>query len=269
MTALIEHLRFEWRAAVRNPSQLLLSYLFPIGFFLLVGAILPDLNPRFGADMVPAFAVFALIAGNVLGLPSPMVEQRASGVLRAYRVLGVPDASAIGVPAASSMFHSLIAASVLSMLCPLLYGGQPPERWALYGLALALGAFALAGIGTLIGVVSSSSRATVLWSQLVFLPSTLLGGLMVPFAALPARARPLSMLLPSTHVLQLIDGAAYRRPVAIEPWVSALALAGCGVLCFWLSARLYNTEKRGLQPRKGLLVLLAFAPFALSSLAAL
>jgi ABC-2 type transport system permease protein len=41
-------------------------------------------------------------------------------------------------------------------------------------------------LGMLIGVISGGARATVLWAQMIFLPSMLLGGLMMPLDVLLA-----------------------------------------------------------------------------------
>jgi len=266
MRAFAEYMRCEWQAALRHPSSLLLSYLFPIGFFFVVGGIMPQLNPAFRGFMVPTFAVFALLAGGVLGLPTPHVEQRAAGVLRAFRVVGVPDSHVIAVPALSAVLHILFAATVISVLAVLIYRGDAPVHWLRYAAVLALAAFAFTGLGSLIGVVSASSRATTLWSQLIFLPSTLVGGLMIPLSALPPGVRPASALLPSTHIMQLFDVIAYGRPALIDPWWSALSLLACGAIAFALSAALYSTEQRDLTGRRGLWVLAAFVPFAATAL---
>ncbi len=48
MNAFLHHFSFEIRTGVRNKQLLLMNYLFPLGFYLLMGFIMPQINPPFG-----------------------------------------------------------------------------------------------------------------------------------------------------------------------------------------------------------------------------
>ena len=124
--------------------------------------------------------------------------------------------------------------------------------------AVAIGTFS--ALGALIGVISASSRATVLWSQLIFLPSMLIGGLMVPLALLPASMVGVAGMLPSARAMQAFLGLAYGRPTTLDPVVSLAVLAATGVLALALAIYLFNWDRvnqvrRG-HPALALLVLL-------------
>lgn len=264
MTAVSEHLRFELRSMVRQPSQLLLSYLFPLGFFLFMGAVMPRLNPAAAATLVPAFALFAVFTGGILGLPAPLVESRRLGVTRSFRVIGVTDRAALGVPALANAVHGLAAATLVALVGPLLFDAAPPVHPVGFAGVLVLAAFAFTGLGSLIGVVSSDSRSTVLWSQSIFLPSMLLGGLLMPESALPEGLRRFSALLPTTHLMRLQDAFAYGRAPASGLWVDALAVFATGLVAFTLAGRLYGAEEQATGARRSLWVLAALLPLALT-----
>ncbi|MDP3232247.1 MAG: ABC transporter permease [Myxococcales bacterium] len=265
MHALLEHVRVEWRSALRSPSQLLMAWLFPLGFALVIGGVMPKLNPAFGAQMVAAFALMAVVTGTILGLPGPIVEARAAGVLRGFRVLGVPDAASLGVPGISAALHAIPAALVAALLTRLLFDGEAPTRSLVFVGVVALAAFTFSGLGALIGVVSTSARATVLYSQLIFLPSMLLGGMMVPFAALPANMRPVALLLPTTHVMQLFDGLAYGRATTLAAGSHVGALVVSGLVAWGLALVLFDTEPREVKAWKGVFVLVALLPLAITA----
>ena len=117
--------------------------------------------------------------------------------------------------------------------------------------------------GVLIGVISPSSRMTVLWSQIVFLPSMLLGGLMLPYKMLPAIAGKAAQLLPATQAMNAFNGLAMGKVAAFSPWGSVIMLFVSGVLGFGLAVYLFswdsrNTTRRG-HPLLALLVLLPYA----------
>jgi ABC-2 type transport system permease protein len=265
MSAFANHFAFEFKTGLRNPNLLLLNYLFPFGFYVAMGAVMTKINPGFTEVMVPSLAVFAILASTILGLPSPLVEDREAGVYRSFKINGVPALSILVIPALTTIFHALIAATLIAVTAPLLFGGTPPQSWAALFGVLVVTAFACGGIGALIGVISSNSRATVLWSQLIFIPSMLIGGLMIPLSMLPPEVRPLSALLPSTQAMQAIQGLAYGQDTVIPPLAALAALAGGALLSFGLATYLFNWDTRNAS-RRGhpVMALLAWVPYALT-----
>lgn len=266
MSAIAEHFRVELRSMLRHPAQLLLSYLFPLGFFLFMGAVMPRLNPGATATLVPAFSLFAILTGAILGLPTPLVELRRQGVARAFRVIGVPDGSTVGVPAAANAAHGLLAATAVTLIGATAFQADAPRHLLAYGLILLLAAFVFTGLGTLIGVVSNDARASVLWSQSLFLPSMLLGGLVMPVSALPEGLRRVSSVLPTTHLMRLHDALAFEGAPATALWVDVLALVATGALAYGLALRLHATEERGASGLRGLWVFVALGPLAATML---
>lgn len=267
MNALVNHFSFEFRTGLRNPSLLLLHYLFPLGFYALMGAVMTQINPSFKAGMVPAMVIFAGLAGTILALPGPLVEAREAGVFRSFKTNGVPAPAILSLPALASMIHVLIVSAIIAVTGPALFGGAAASNPAAFALITAAVAFTLAGFGALIGVISANSRATVLWSQLIFLPSMLLGGLMLPVEMLPASMRPVSGLLPTTHAMQAYLGLAYGQPAAFAPWLSLAALCASGILAFGLAIYLFNWDSRNLARRgQPALALLALVPYVVAIL---
>ncbi|MDH5505458.1 MAG: ABC transporter permease, partial [Acidimicrobiia bacterium] len=118
-----------------------------------------------------------------------------------------------------------------------------------------------------IGVVSSNSRVVILWSQLVFIPSMLLGGIMIPYGELTPGVAKASQLLPATQAMNAFRGLAMGESADFDPWVSIISLLACGVVGFGLALFLFrwdshNTVRRG-HPALGFLVL---APLAFTLL---
>jgi ABC-2 type transport system permease protein len=135
----------------------------------------------------------------------------------------------------------------------------------MFALVALITAFACGAIGALIGVVSANAQATMLWSQLIFLPSMLIGGLMMPLSFVPEVMRPFSALLPAAHAMQAFDGLAYDRATVFDPTVSLIVLFTSGLLAFGLAVYLFNWDSKN-QSRRGhpLMALLALAPFVIS-----
>ncbi len=103
MIAFINHFSFEFRTGIRNKQLLLMNYLFPLGFYLMMGYIMPAINPLFLDRLVPALVVFAILAATLLGLPDPLVKAREDGIFRSYKINGIPAISILVIPAATTI----------------------------------------------------------------------------------------------------------------------------------------------------------------------
>ncbi len=260
MNAFIHHFAFEFRTGIRNKQLLLMNYLFPLGFYLMMGLIMAEINPSFRENIIPAMVVFGILSAMFLGIPDPLVNARENGVFRSFKINGIPSSSILIIPAITTMLHLVIVTALITITAPWLFDAPLPVNWFNYGIIFLVMAFACAGISVLIGVVSPNSRMTVLWSQLIFVPSMLLGGLMLPYNMLPDIAGKIAQLLPATQAMNAYTGLAMQKVADFSPWGSVLVLLIGGILAFGLAAYLFswdsrNTTRRG-NPLLALLVLL-------------
>jgi ABC-2 type transport system permease protein len=262
MTAFIHHFAFEFRTGIRNKQLLLMNYLFPLGFFLMMGVVMGGINPAFLDSMTPGMVVFAVLAATLLGIPDPLVNSRENGVFRSYKINGIPSLSILVIPALTTMLHLTIVTALITAAAPLLFEAPIPENWLNYGVIFLALAFAMAGISVLIGVVAPNSRVTVLYSQLFFIPSILLGGLMFPFSMLPEAAGTVAKLLPATHAMNAFNGLAMGGAADFYPWGSVLALFAGGFTAFAVAVFLFSWDSRNSE-RRGhpLLALVGLVPY--------
>ena len=265
MTAFAHHFAFEFKTGLRNSTLLFMNYLFPLGVYAMMGLVMTQVNPMFVDTLFPAMTVFVILGGTILGLPSPLVEAREAGIYRSYKINGVPAASIVAIPMLTTMFHALIVATVVALTAAPLFGGIAPSHWLPFAGVAALTAFTCSATGALIGVVAANTRATTLLSQLIFLPSMLIGGMMMPLDFMPASVQRFSALLPTTHAMQALEGLAYDKMTAFAPTTSILVLLTSGLLAFGLAIYLFNWDSRN-QTRRGhpLMALIAFVPYLVS-----
>ncbi|MBI9107346.1 MAG: ABC transporter permease [Spirochaetales bacterium] len=244
MKAFILHFIFETKSGFRKKQQLFLNYFFPLGFFLMMGAIMPQLNPLFLDDMIPAMLIFSVMASTFLGIPDPIVNDRTSGIYRGYRVNRVPSIFLISLPVLSSVIHMLIMSTVILILSPLLFGAPFPASILPILPLLLLTVFCCAGISVLIGVISTSTRAATMLSQVFFIPSMIIGGLMIPYKMLPPSVQPFALFLPSTHSMNLFKTFMYQTEASISPAVSIAVLTGTGTAALILSLIFFRWDNR-------------------------
>jgi ABC-2 type transport system permease protein len=125
----------------------------------------------------------------------------------------------------------------------------------------------MTSFGALIGVISSNTRSTVLYSQLIFLPSMILGGLMIPTSMLSPLLYRISLLLPTTYAMDAWQGLAFGMPALFDPKLALLVLLASGILAFGLANYLFSWDSKNRRAgRSSLLGLLAFVPYVLGAI---
>ena len=146
----------------------------------MLGALMTAVNPLFRETMIPAMIIFAVLSGTLLSLPDALVTARKAGIFRSYKINGVPALSILIIPALAVLLHLVVIMIIITSTAPLAFSAPLPVNWLGFALVFAISVATCAGLSLLIGVVSSSSQMTVLLGQTIFLPSMLLGGLMLP-----------------------------------------------------------------------------------------
>jgi ABC-2 type transport system permease protein len=266
MTAFLHHLAYDFKTGIRDRSKLLMFYLFPVVFFVLVGGLMASVNPGFKQTMIPGMVLFAFMCSALLNLPGLLVGAREAGVFRSYRINGVPSASIVSIPVIGTAVHMAVVAVVITFAGMRFYGGVAPSHAAGFAAAALLSYAMYAGIGVLIGVAAANNTVCILVSQLIYIPSIILGGLMVPAAMLPAGLQRVSLLLPASHSMRVFIGLGMPGSTG-TPWLSLGVMAASIVLSFGLSALLFEWDSRASAPsRKAWAALLAIVPFAASAL---
>ena len=265
---LAAHAVVEFRTGVRDRTLLLMTYLFPLGFYGFMGAFMAELNPEFVQVMIPGMAVFAMLAAAMFGLPAPLISARETGVLRSYRIHGVPTGAVYGVPSVTTVAHLMVVGAIVALSAPPVFDAVRIEDGLAFALVILVAAAAHVALGALIGVVSANSRISVLWSQALFLPSVLLAGIIVPFDQIPEAFQPLSLLLPATYAMEAFRGLAFDAETLVSPWLALALLAVGAAAAFALTRLCYAWDDHGagrrLRPAFGAL---AIAPYAVAALA--
>ncbi len=266
MTAFVYHLSYDFRTGLRDRSLMLMNYLFPLFFYAMMGGLMGGINPGFLNTMIPGMIIVAMMAGEILGLPNPIVSARELGIFRSFKINGVPALNIVTVPVLSSLLHTIVVAVIITVTANPIFKAVLPVNWGYFILVGLLASFALSGAGILLGVVSPNSRSTILIAQLIFLPSMMLSGMMFPTAQLPETLRHIALLLPPTHAMNAWNGLAYGQPSVISPAASLIVLLVGGLLSFCLALYLFTWDNQNRHhQRSWIFALIAFVPYLVSA----
>lgn len=267
MTAFVYHLKYDFYNGLRDRSLLLMNYLFPLVLFLMLGALLGGISPTFHETLIPAMIAIAVMTSTLLGMPNPIVSSREVGVFRSYKINGVPAASLLSIPVLSSLLHMVLVSAIITLVAVPLFRANLPVHWGYFVLVGLLTIFAMAGLGMLIGVIASNSRATVLISQLFFVPSMMLSGMVMPSSMLPPNMQRVAMLLPATHAMNAWRSLAFGQSVSVDPFWSMLVLLAGGLIAFCLAVILFQWDSHNQQRgRSPFLAVIAMVPYLLAAI---
>jgi ABC-2 type transport system permease protein len=267
MAAFLNHTWIEFRSSLRSKQMLFLNYAFPLGFYAMMGLVMTQINPMFTETMVPAMVLFSVMAAVLLGLPDPLVNARESGIYRSYKIMGIPARNILLIPALTTVIHTAVVGFIIVLTAPTFFAAPGPESMWHFTFVTLASMIAHTGLGVLIAVISNSSRATVLWSQLIFLPSMLLSGLMMPYEMLPTSAQAFARLFPATYGMIGYKQLAYATGGNTQAyWALGILLTG-GIMAFALAIILFRWDRHNTSQHKHpLLALLALIPYILGVL---
>jgi ABC-2 type transport system permease protein len=194
-----------------------------------------------GADYLGHLAsgMLALVVGSGgVGGGTTLIEDRASGFLRALLVAPVSRASiVVGKLAARALASLALVAVLVAILSRFTPIGLPnPGAAALAVIAITASFVAL---GIALGSFLRSAESFRLLSALVTVPLYFLSGIFYPVTTLPTATRLLASLNPLTYGVDLLRYGLLGVAEFPPAW-SALALALLTAACTLLAIRLFD-----------------------------
>lgn len=267
MKAFSIHLLFNLKSGLRDKELLLMNYLFPLGFYFVIGAIMPKLNPQYTDILIPSMMIFSILVSTVLGMPNSLVTSRNSGIFRSYKINGVSKLSMLAIPTVSTILHTIIVTTIILVSAPILYKVTLPENILGLILVFIASTITFSGFALLISVIADSTSLTVIFAQALFLPSMLIGGLMFPSSLLPETVAKFSKLLPTTYAMDAYEALATKGNASFNPIVSIGLLIASGIISYYLSWYLFRLDNNKASKSKGKLWALgALTPFILGTI---
>lgn len=224
MNAWMYSIYLQWQLSLRSKEILVHFYLVPLIFYLFIGNIFSSINPESIHTMIASMSIFGITMGGILGSPYPLVEFFASESKKAYFVGGIPFSSLLLSHLLSGLIHLLIYSIFIAVSAPLLFGSPPIESFFQFLPTISLIIMANLSIGMLFGLFFTHASKMSMATQLVFLPSLMLSGMMFPTELLPKTLETIGLFLPATVGFSLLTQGA-MQPLKIVYLVSISLIA--------------------------------------------
>lgn len=204
MSAFLYGVSLQCKLDLRNKSILLTYYIVPLLFFIFMGGIFTSINPTAKQTIIQSMTVFGVTMGALLGLPTSLVEIYSSEIKNAYKVGGISSWVSTVNNFISAFVHLLIMSTIIFIIAPYTFNATVPQNIPLYFLSLSIFIIASLSVGTVLGLfVTNASKVTML-SQLVFLPSLMLSGIMFPIELLPKTLQIVGKMFTATWGFKLM-----------------------------------------------------------------
>lgn len=224
----------QWKLDIRNRSILVTCYIVPLIFFLLMGGVFTSVMAGMKTTLIQSMTVMSVSMGAYIGFPPSLIETYGGDVKKVYRANGVPLYSGLITMFLSASVHLMMSSIILFLLAPVLFEAALPERLPFFFLALAIYILVSLSIGSVLGLIIKNQAKLTMASQLVFLPSIMLSGIMFPVELLPDFLKTLGHIFPAYWGYRLMSDHGFCLE---NLWYLILVFCAAVIICAVLLSR--------------------------------
>lgn len=197
MSAFLYGVVLQWKIDFRNRDIMLTYYVVPLVFFAFMGGIFTSINPDAKNTLIQSMTVFGVTMGAVLGAPTPLVQLYGSEIKKSYQVGRIPLWVGTVNNFTSAFVHLFVMSLVIFLVAPKVFNSKVPVNLFPYFISLAIFIMVSLAVGTVLGLFIKSTSKLTMVSQLIFLPSIMLSGIMFPVDMLPEALEAVGMVFPA------------------------------------------------------------------------
>lgn len=183
---------------IRSRSLLITCYLVPLLFFLMMGSVFTSIMPKSQETLMASMTVMGVSMGAYIGLPPSIAEIYGTDIKKMYMANHIPAYFAVLSLFLSAFIHLMIMSTLIYILSPLLFNAICPIHPVFYFMMLILFVLVSLSIACILGLVVSNQAKLTMVSQIIFLPSIILSGIMFPTSLLPSFLQTIGQCFPAT-----------------------------------------------------------------------
>lgn len=210
MSAFIYGVVLQWKLDIRSKALLITCYIMPLSFFALMGGIFTSINPEMKNTLIQSMTVFGVAMGALAGFPPSISETYGSDVKKAYKANGVPVSIGLLSMFISTFVHLMMMSIILFLLAPRTFDAVMPSNIPLYFISLTIYIAVSMSIGCVLGLAFKKQSTLTMMSQIIFLPSIMLSGIMFPIAMLPKAFELVGNIFPAAWGYKLMINDGFR-----------------------------------------------------------
>lgn len=235
--------RLERRMFWRNPSAAFFSFVLPLLFLALFGAVFSGSQKNLNI-IVPGIAGMSIMATTFSALTMNMVYLREQGVLKRIRGTPLSSNAYLGGILGNVATNSCIQLVLVVLAGKVFFGTGWPKDWIELLVYLVLGVACMASLGIAWSHVIPNYDAAAAYSNIIFLPMIFISGVFYDVDNAPTFLRDIAQVLPLTHIVDGLSGALVTG-ASLADNVNGLAILGLWtVFGVFFAIRGFSWEQR-------------------------
>jgi len=235
--------RLERRMFWRNPSAAFFSFLLPLLFLALFGAVWSGDQEQLDV-IVPGIAGMSVMATTFSALAMNVTFLREQGVLKRMRGTPLPSASYLAGIGANAVTNAAIQVGLVVLAGRLFFGIGWPADWVALAVFVVAGVVCLAALGVAWSHVIPNFDAAPAYVNIVFLPVIFVSGVFYDVDEVPSFLRDIAQALPLTHVIDGLSGALVSGAGVADHLSDLAVIAVWAVAGVALAVRGFSWEGR-------------------------
>ena len=229
MNGILYGIGLQLKLDIRSKTMLITCYMVPLLFYLLMGGIFTSLMPQMRESLVQSMTVMGISMGAFIGLPQSVTEVYGGDMKKVYQANGAPVYFALVSIALSSLIHLYAMSLIIYISSPFIFESFVPDKPNLYFLSLAIFLAVSVTVGCVLGLLVKNQSKLTMISQIVFLPSIMLSGIMFSSDLLPYALKIIGKFFPASwgYNLMLNSGFSIKNliPLLIIFLLAAIAIS--------------------------------------------
>lgn len=238
MSAFLYGVALQFKLDIRSKALLIACYIVPLLFFAVMGGIFTSLTPDAKYTLIQSMTVMGVSTGALLGLPPSLVEIYGSDIKKVYKANGVPLYLGLVSTYISAFLHLLIMCAIIYITAPLIFDAAVPANPLSYFGSLSIFIATSLGVGSVLGLAVKNQAKLTMISQLIFLPSIMLSGIMFSASLLPKVLETVGKIFPASwgYILMVDNGFSFSNLCPLLAIFTASV-----ILCGFLLKKLKST----------------------------
>ncbi len=233
--------RLERKQFWRNPSAAFFGFVLPILFLLIIGGLTDQANRDI---IVPGIAGMNVMASTFNALGMNLTFRREQGLLKRMHGTPMPTVSYLGGILGNVAFNAIVQVALVVVAGNLLFGLPWPYHWDELVIFTVVGVFTFSTLGVAFSHVIPNFDAAPAYTNFVYLPSILIGGVFFDPATSSAVLSDIARVLPISHFVEGLRGAIQVDGGLSHHTGDLAVLALWGAAGLWFAIRGFSWEQR-------------------------
>ena len=244
MKAYLELIKIDLKLALRQRTVIFFNYLFPLIFFFAMGsAFRAAQSYRSAAQVMTMSLTLGILGSGLFGAGVRSIQEREMNILRRYKVTPITPGPLLVASLVTGLIIFMPNIILLLVLTHYRFNLPWPAHMGDLLLFIALSLVTFRAIGLVIASVANNMQEGTILVQLFYFPMLLLSGATIPASAFGPKMTIVSNFIPSTYLVQGVQGMMLGSDRITQHWLEVGALIIAAVVGWIVGTKLFRWEK--------------------------